>query len=98
MLNEWQTWWGDQSLQTSNDWTIVWPLLMILPFVFVILSYFRKFTMPGLVRLLLLWILVYEAFLSVGAVVTRFLLPLLPILYIVGIYTVREMFLSRKRL
>src|SRR3989344_1303240 len=98
MLNEWQTWWGDQSLQTSNDWTIVWPLLMILPFVFVILSYFRKFTMPGLVRLLLLWILVYEAFLSVGAVVTRFLLPLLPILYIVGIYTVREMFLSRKSL
>jgi len=97
LLNEWQAWWGDRSLQTTSDWTILWPLLILLPFVFVILAYFRKFIMHPFARLLLLWIFVYEIFLSTGAVVTRFLLPLLPILYIVGTYVVREMFIRHKQ-
>ena len=96
-LNEWQAWWGDRSLHSASDWTILWPLLVMLPFIFVILSYFRKFQIHPVARLLLLWIFIYEVFLSIGAVVTRFLLPLLPILYITGTYAVREMFFPRKR-
>lgn len=97
-LNEWKAWWGDQSLQRATDWTMLWPILIILPFVFVILSYFRKFQIHPLVRLLLLWIFIYEAFLSTGAVVTRFLLPLLPILYVISTYAIKEMFFSHKRI
>lgn len=96
-LNEWQAWWGDRSLHAASDWTITWPVLVMLPFAFVIVAYFRKFHIHPAARLLLLWIFVYEIFLSIGAVVTRFLLPLLPVLYIVGTYAVREMFFSRKR-
>lgn len=95
-LNELQAWWGDRSLHTASDWNILWPFLVLVPFVFVILAYIRKFQMHPLIRLLLLWVFIYEMFLSIGAVVTRFLLPLLPSLYIVGTYAVREMFFRQK--
>lgn len=85
LLNKWQTWWGDMAIVQAEDWHFTWPILVIVQFVLIIR---RKLFDP--VFILLLWVLVYETFLSTGVVVTRFFLPLIPILYILSVQFVRE--------
>lgn len=94
-LNQWQAWWGDRGMHQAEDWQILWPVLATLPFVAV----FHKRDLikkDSMMVLLLTWVFVYEAFLSIGAVVTRFLLPLLPILYIIGMRVVFDRVKLRK--
>lgn len=90
MLNQWQTWWGDMAVHQTTDWRITWPFLTTIPFVLCILIVRKKFKLNDATLLLLIWVLVYEAFLSLGVIVTRFLLPLIPILYILSVYYVRK--------
>lgn len=87
LFNQWQTWWGDMAIHKAEDWLFTWPVLVIVPFVLII-----KKKLSNQILILLLWVLVYEIFLSFGVVVTRFLLPLLPILYILTVAYVRELF------
>lgn len=85
-FNQWQTWWGDMAILKAEDWRLTWPVLVTVPFILIL----RK-KMPDPLFLLVGWVLVYEIFLSFGVIVTRFLLPLLPILYILSVQTVREL-------
>lgn len=97
LLNEWQTWWGDRSILRAEDWSIVWPILIVVPFIAMYGTWKKIMRSSPIASLLLIWIVIYESFLSVGTIVTRFLLPLLPVLYIISTYAVREIFFSRKR-
>lgn len=86
LFNQWQTWWGDQRILHTDDWQITWPILTLLPLSFFIVP-IRKSTGKNFpIKLLLLWIGIYAGFLSLGVISTRFLLPLLPVLYIVVVY------------
>lgn len=84
LLNQWQTWWGEMKVMPVEDWWLTWPILVVLP---ILLLVWRKKKLSDPALLLVLWAIVYEAFLSLGVVSTRFLLPLLPALYILLLYT-----------
>ncbi|OGG24465.1 hypothetical protein A3A79_04755 [Candidatus Gottesmanbacteria bacterium RIFCSPLOWO2_01_FULL_43_11b] len=86
-LNQWQTWWGDMAVHKAEDWFWTWPIIVLVPFILLIMK--RKKFNDGML-VLVLWVFVYEIFLSSGIVVTRFLLPLIPILYILSVQFVRE--------
>jgi len=94
-FNQWQTWWGDMGVVPAVDWNILWPMLVTVPFLLITLGVNKKNRLNDTAVLLLLWVFVYEAFLSLGVVVTRFLLPLLPVLYILGVLLV-QLFLKRR--
>ncbi len=87
-LNQWQAWWGDMSILKAEDWQITWPLFTSLSFVTGLLALMKKIRIDPPVTIFLLWILIYGAFLSLGVVSSRFLLPFLPIAYILGIYLI----------
>lgn len=83
-FNQWQAWWGDFSILKASDWRITWPIGTILTAGLAIIAVFKKIRITDRVFLLLLWIGVYGAFLSIGVISSRFLLPFLPVTYILG--------------
>jgi len=93
-LNQWQTWWGEQRLMQSAEWQVTWPIFTGLLFVSLALVVTRKIKSIPLYMLFVLWCTIYLSFLSFGIVSSRFLFPVLPIMYIVGIYTLRHIILS----
>lgn len=95
-LNQWQTWWGDMRFLKAEDWQITWPVSTAFVLTLLVLVFIKKLKLKAGSVLLIIWFLVYSVFLSLGTVVSRFLLPFLPIAYILGVYLVRELFLKVK--
>lgn len=91
-FNQWQTWWGDFSVISANDWSLLWPVSTAgsigLGIWTIIRKQWKKSEYEPLV-LLLLWIGIYQAFLCFGVVSSRFFIPLLPAQYIVLTYILR---------
>jgi hypothetical protein len=93
-VNQWQAWWGDFRILRADDWQITWPIFTGLTFLTGVLVILRKVkTFPGL-SVALLWILAYGIFISLGISSSRFLLPLLPVCYIIGTFICFKRFLS----
>ncbi len=88
-FNQWQAWWGDMSILSADDWRWTWPVSTLLGFMAMGLLAGRKTSTREPITLLILWVVVYSLFLSLGVVSSRFFLPLFPISFIVGTWTVR---------
>lgn len=97
ILNRWQTWWGDTRVAKANDWSALWPIAVLMPFITLLFFKMKRLFMDDEIKLLLLWGLLYETFLSLGITATRFLLPLLPILYIL-LFSVLQKLLARGKM
>lgn len=89
LFNQWQAWWGDMSIISADDWKWTWPVSTLLGFVAMGLFAARRVSTKEPIALLILWVAVYSAFLSLGVVSSRFFLPLFPVSYIVGVWTIR---------
>ena len=84
-FNEWQAWWGDRSIIHADDWRWTWPAFTIVWIVFAVVILIRK-QRPSYAHLVcIFWIIVYSLFLSVGVISSRFLLPYLPVTFIIGV-------------
>lgn len=94
-VNQWQAWWGDLSLLKAVDWQITWPIFFSLTFILIILVALRKVKSTAGVTVLILWFGVYSIYMSVGIASSRFLIPVLPVTYILGVCLV-YMLLNRK--
>lgn len=88
-FNQWQAWWGDMRILAADDWRWTWPVSTVLGFVALGLFIARKVALKEPIVLLILWIVVLSAFLSLGVVSSRFFLPLFPVSFIVGVWTIR---------
>lgn len=87
-FNEWQTWWGDMSVIKASDWQFIWPLFIGLSFLSGI-SIVRNYRLVRPAEMVLfLWFLINGVYLSLGIASSRFLLPILPIVYILGLKVV----------
>ncbi len=89
-LNQWQAWWGSMAILRADDWQFTWPLFTSLSFITLILKLFKKLKENSVLTLLLLWFLVYSAFLSLGVVSSRFFLPYFPVAFIIGTYLIEQ--------
>lgn len=89
LFNQWQAWWGDMRILAADDWRWTWPVSTALGFVAMGLFVARKTPIKEPISLLILWVAVLSAFLSLGVVSSRFFLPLFPVSYIVGVWTIR---------
>lgn len=88
-LNQWQAWWGDMRILRAEDWQITWPIFTSLNIILIMLVAFKKLKLTSEMLVLVIWILVYGSFLSLGVVASRFLLPFLPISFILGVYVLK---------
>ncbi len=88
-FNQWQAWWGDMSIIRADDWRWTWPVSTLLGFVSMSMVAARKVASSEPVVVLILWVIIYSAFLSIGVVSSRFFLPLFPVSYIVSVWALR---------
>lgn len=84
LFNRWHTWWGDGAIITDPQWIVAWPIFTFLTAALVVAVILKKITVGVSEKVLLLWIFSYSVLLSIGTTTTRYFLPLLPFLYILG--------------
>lgn len=85
LFNRWHTWWGNRAVLSDPLWTIFWPVSAVFTGVTAFVGLkdrFRDFSDSE--KFLLLWVLLHLTMLSTGYTTSRYFLPLLPVLYILG--------------
>lgn len=92
LFNRWHTWWADRAIISDPHWIIAWPIAAGLTVAFVIFVLLKKIQVTEAEKILLLWIFVYCALLSVGTATTRYFLPLLPFFYLFAILFLIRLF------
>ncbi len=88
-LKKWITWWADRRPLPAPDWQITWPITTIISLIMGALALLKKKKWPSEANILLIWVIVYLASLSFGVVYPRYLLPLLPFMYILSILALK---------
>jgi hypothetical protein len=86
--NRWQAWWGDKGILHASDWQVTWPIVTTLFFVMVIVRIVLRRKTGDAMEILMVFGIMWFCFLSLGVVSSRFLLPVLPICYIVSTYLI----------
>jgi len=75
---QWQTWWGNHDLIRVNDWSVLWPISLLSSIVLIK----RKLRQNPLMFMSLIWVGLYLLFVSLRLVFPRYLLSILPFLYL----------------
>ena len=83
-FNRWHTWWGTKMITSDPQWIVLWPISMILTFIYFLAGIFKKISISEPEKILIIWIMAYSLFLSLGEASTRYFTPLLPFAYIIA--------------
>ena len=84
LLNRWHTWWGIKAILSDNQWNVIWPISTFITLFFLLLSILKRISISKSEKVILIWIICYCLFLSLGGTSTRYFIPLLPFLYIIS--------------
>lgn len=87
LFNKWYVWFGNNPVISDAQWRITWPLLTIGTCLTGVLLTINKIKVSLPVIPLLFWVISYLLFFSVGQVASRYFVILLPVMYIIVIYT-----------
>lgn len=100
LLNQWHVWFGNKSVIQDGQWSITWPILTIIFIITIIGILVKKISVTKQLLLILVWPIVYLLFFSVGEIFSRYFVILIPVLYVVAIYFLQQVFsqiLERKK-
>lgn len=84
LFNRWHTWWGARSIISDFQWIILWPISIILTIIYLLTGILRKISIAEPEKILIIWVVVYSLFLSLGETSTRYFPPFLPFAYIIA--------------
>ncbi len=96
-LNQWQTWWGDSEVVKEVTWQLFWPLGTGISLLTITAYLFKKIQKNMPAEVVMIWIFNYLLFLSLNQANARYLLPLLPFTYVLGLWGIKE-FLANFRI
>lgn len=85
LFNRWHTWWGNNSISSDFQWILAWPVFTFLTILSLLFGIFKKIRFNEAEEIILLWTIFYCLMLATGYSSTRYFLPLLPFLYILGV-------------
>lgn len=89
-LNRWYVWWGDKPVLKEVSWQITWPLVTAITFLIIVLYLLKILSKKREVEPIMLWVICYSLFISFGQANARYLIPLLPFLYLISFYGIGE--------
>ncbi|MBI2420756.1 MAG: glycosyltransferase family 39 protein [Candidatus Levybacteria bacterium] len=84
LFNRWHTWWGAREISSDFQWIIIWPISTILSLIYFLAGIFKKVSISEPEKILIIWVIAYSLFLSLGETSTRYFSPLLPFIYIIA--------------
>ncbi len=85
LFNRWHTWWGSHAILQDPEWIILWPIASFLTLFYLMAVLTKKLQFFEVEKIILFWIFGYSIMLSIGETSTRYFLPILPFLYILGV-------------
>ncbi len=91
-LNRWHAD-AEQVIKPSVDFQISWPVIFTILLIFVVFHLRKKDFSKMLkepIGVIVIWVLVYILFLSFGSILARYLLPILPFLYILSLKFIKD--------
>lgn len=91
---QWRKWYDDFGLRVVQEWTIFWPISVLLSFYVLLKIKLRE--SPSL-ALHIIWTILYLSTLSLRLVFPRYLMPILPSLYIISSYAIVNNNLTAKQ-
>lgn len=92
LFNRWHVWWGNVPVISDSQWFISWPILTISTLLAAI-SYFKgKFRENRNSEILFIWAFAYLLLLSISDASTRYFVILIPVLYILTTYFLKELY------
>lgn len=97
LFNRWHTWWADRQVISDSLWSMIWPIFTILTFITIVLYSRNFFKKKSLVIPSIAWVVLYSIFLSFGHATSRYLLILLPFLFLISVSGGVEFFLFMKK-
>lgn len=99
LFNKWYVWYGNKPVISDSQWFFTWPVILSSSVVTSVLYFFNKLKKRKEVEVLIIWIIFYILFFSIGQVTTRYLVIYIPILYLIMFYLLENIFIyiSQKR-
>lgn len=95
LFNRWHVPW-EYAIKTSTDWQWTWPLITVLSLVaMIVIARSKQKLQIYSGGLIIIWVIIYFSLLSVSTVLPRYLLPVLPALYISSFWVVKELVKNR---
>lgn len=92
LFNKWYVWYGNKPIISDPQWRITWPIILILSLLTIVFYLFKKIKHNPNIEVLMLWLVFYLLFFSIGQITARYLVIFLPILYIVSIFGMSSFF------
>lgn len=89
ILNQWHVWYGNKPIISESQWLITWPILTINMVIVFIAYMVRKIPKNTVFEPLLFWSIIYMLFFSFGQVTARYLVILIPVMYLLFFYAVQ---------
>lgn len=83
ILNNWRA--------GSVDWQITWPIILILSLV-AVFKIFRQNKINSGIAVITCWFATYTVFLFFGSLLPRYLIPILPMMYLLSFYMIKEIY------
>lgn len=84
LFNRWHTWWGNRVITSDPQWIILWPIAYIGTLFLGAAAILKRISLNIGEQVIVVWIVLYSLFLSVGYTSTRYFLPLTPFLYVMA--------------
>jgi hypothetical protein len=83
-FNRWHVWWGNSEIIRDANWSVSWPIVFGLSFAWLF-SGIGLLSGMNIARLVTyVWICIYFIMISLNQATARYLLPILPFVYIVS--------------
>ncbi len=92
LFNKWYVWWGNTPVLSDKQWQLSWPVITVLSLLTAILYVRRKIKHKKELEVLLAWIVFYLLFFSFGNISVRYFVILIPVMYIVALYGVVQLY------
>lgn len=85
LFNKWHTWWGSWGISSDPQWSLLWPISVLLSSLHIISEAAQKVKLNDTEKILFIWLGLYTLTLSIGYSSTNYFLPILPFLYILAV-------------
>jgi len=96
-FNKWYVWFGDEPVLSDTQWAYTWPFITLFSLLVIGFYFFKKIKQNISVEAIMYWIVFYLLFFSFGQIASRYLVILIPALYILTFFGV-EAILNLKKI
>lgn len=85
-FNKWYVWWGNKRVISEEQWMITWPIITTASLFTSFYYFLRKTPKKKEIEILFVWVIFYLMFSSIGQITARYLVILLPVMYLITIF------------